>query len=132
MSGKPDTMVIDHLKLVLSHMQMAQTHLEDVKQRLSGLDQELASQTKLTTNLLDGQSQAHARMSDIEARLEQLERRIAGPPNGGGDGHNGAREHVTNGRALPDHSAANHAARHPPARYGDELRDVFGYDPRRS
>ena len=129
MSGKSNNLVLEHLKLVLTHLQTVQNQLDDVNRRFSSIDQEFASQTRLITNMAEGQSQASARMTKFEARLDQIEQNGAERHATAPDDYAIRPEHFTSTRPLP-HQRTTNGEHHRPAHHGNGLNNVYGFNPR--
>ena len=129
MSGKSNNLVLEHLKLVLTHLQTVQNQLDDVNRRFSAVDQEFDSQTRLITNMAEGQSQTSARMRKFEARLEQSEQSGADRHATTLDDHAIRPEHFNNARPLP-HQRTTNGEHHRPAHHSNGLNNVYGFNPR--
>jgi hypothetical protein len=62
--------------LVLEHLRAIRGELGEVKRRVANIEIELNQMSRMMALLVEGQTHVRTRMTEFEARLERVERRL--------------------------------------------------------
>lgn len=69
MADEPENLILEHLRAI-------RADLSEVRRRLANLEAEGAVQSKHIAALVDGQANTRTHFSEIELRLDRIERRL--------------------------------------------------------